>query len=589
MTGLHMKKNTVMSVALAVVGLLALVARAEMKCVLPDGNIPQVRELIDDEIALAKHGEKATAVAFDRLPRANLLHTWRSLGVSVLKTMRNDPELSPEHYRREAGFQAFRDGADGLYLADGEPSGEWARALQEAKEDWRVLEYVTGLREKALASADGLIRTEGRRAKFYLQGYLPSEWENLDTLRLECTAWAKRLEQLLGLPSAKLPVAPPEKPLPDAADFEPYASCKDALVKGVLKAGGGTVELADGLSFAWNNDGFKLIVETHKGKQLANRWASPGGELDFRLYLPGKKPGEWMPYRYHCDLNPRVKGEVRAPARGRGELLYGTDERFLPYAQAYAAPNIRVMEWPRLRSHGPDCPDLRPTLWIEPLKGPGYRAELRVDWMSLYGRWPLAAAGKRGDIWYVGLDRSPETGAPVAARIQWPKGGGVVFDKVCSRFSPGALTGIYMEELDRTYERWMSALRSRYYEFPKTKEPCFNIGDLESDEMFRTRLMQPLVDANENAWKLIQKDKEHPNPALRQQPEAVQASIHKMLGRMLYLSHAVGLLRRDYLAGRFAGKVPPEVAKKAAKKESKPVGLDSELEDDPIELDETTY
>ena len=135
-------------VLLAAVAQMALAAQAEVLCCSPDGKIPEVNQLLDDEFAFRKYAETADVVAFDRIPRSNLLQSWKTLGVKVLKTMRSDPERSPEMYRRQAGFQAFKDGADGLYLAD-KPAGEYARALEEAKEDLRVAEYVRSLWEKA--------------------------------------------------------------------------------------------------------------------------------------------------------------------------------------------------------------------------------------------------------------------------------------------------------------------------------------------------------------------------------------------------------------------------------------------------------
>lgn len=571
----------------AILGALVLPAWAELRCFAPDGKIVEVNEIIDDEIAFAKHAETAGVVAFDRLPRPNILHSWKSLGVTVLKTLRNDPEMSPERFRREAGFLAFRDGADGIYLAGAKPAGDYARALDEAKEDWRVLEYARSLGDRAMASDDGLIRIEGRRATYYLQGIFPADWENLDCMRLECTAWAKRLEQILGVSAAKLPTTVPANPLPEFATFKPY----DAAAPDTVNVGGEgkSVKLGEGLEFRWDAIGFSLTVETHKGRELPSQWASPGGALDFRIYIPGKKPGEWLPYRYHCDLNPLLKGTVRAPARGRGSFLYGTDERFIPYDQAYESHNNRVMEWPRLRTHGPDCPDLRPRLTIEPVKGGGYRASLRVDWLSLYGRWPMQGSGTRGDTWFVGVDRMPDGGEPIAVKLIWPKPNATLFERFCGRFAPGAITTIYKEELARTNERWLLGLRDHYYRFLKTKEPCYNSGDYESDEMFRTRLEQPLVDANMAAWEMIWNDKDHPNPTLRKQTPAVQASIHKMLGRMLYLSHTVGLLRRDYLAGRFAGKVPPEPAKKKDNSDASPATPDADFDEEAISLDDKEF
>ena len=575
-------------VLLAAVAQMALAAQAEVLCCSPDGKIPEVNQLLDDEFAFRKYAETADVVAFDRIPRSNLLQSWKTLGVKVLKIMRSDPERSPEMYRRQAGFQAFKDGADGLYLAD-KPAGEYARALEEAKEDLRVAEYVRSLWEKARASDDGLVRIEGRRAQYYLKGFLPSEWENLDTIRLECTAWAKRLEQLLGVKPAKLPTTLPEKPLPEAASFKPFAGHEDIIETLAVGPEGKAVTAENGITFRWDTAGFSVTVETKKGRELQNRWQAPGGELDFRLYLAGKKPGEWMPYRYHVDLEPMIKGSPRAPARGRGSYLYGTDERFVPYDQAYNSNNTRIREWPLLRSHGPDCPALRPSFSIEPVKGGGYRATFSVGWLSLYGRWPMQNPAVRGEVWYIGVDKMPETGAQAACKLTWPKGSPLLFDKFCQRFSTGDITGIYKQELARTYERNMGGFRDRYYRFLKTKDPTFNLGDLESDEMFRTRLSQPLFDANNDAWQMIWTDKEHPSPTLRKQTPTVQKVIHKMLGRMLYLSHQVGLLRRDYLVGRFAGKEPPEPPKKKAAESPLQKAPDADFDEDAIQLDDKEF
>lgn len=577
-----LRKGTVAAAALVA----AAAAAAAVKCHLPDGKIPEVTELVDDEIAFAGYAETASVVAFDRLPRSNLLHSWKSLGVTLLKTIRLDAEMSPERYRREAGFLAFLAGADGLYLV-GEPKGEYARALEEAKTDWRVLLRLRELREAARASADGLVRIEGRRAMYCMQGFLPAEEANVDALRLEAVAWAKRLEQVLGVPPADLPTALPAKPLADYAVFTPYGGLSEPPKLAAVGEERKTVKVAPGVEFRWSIDGFEVTVENRTGKEMKEKGDCPGGALRLRLYIPGSQPGEWMPYRFYCDLNPTLKGTVRAPAIGRGANLFGTDERFLPYAQTYGARNDRLCEWPCLRSHGPDCPALHPKFSFVPVKGGGYRATFQFDWMPLYGHWPQQGADPKGTVWYLGVDDFPRAGEQVVCRLQWPRPSEQAFDRFCGRFSTKAITSAYKDELARVYDGWMLGFRDRYYRFLKTKEPCFNLGDYESDEMFRQRLVQPLLDANDNAWQLICDDKEHPSPKLRKQLPLVQKRIHRMLGRMFHFSHAVWLQRRDYLAGRFAGRVPPEPKRKAG-----PVDLktpDADFDDGAMELDDKEF
>ena len=480
---------------------------------------------------------------------------------------------------------AFQDGADGLWLPDAaELPAPFRTALGEAREDWRILLYLRDLRDKAAASADGIVRTDANRVTYWF-GYMPAGWENLDCLRLECVAWAKRLEQVLGLPEATLPVTRPEKPVSESLRFEPFADLNVRPHEVTLKGPDGrSIRLGDGVEFRADYAGFSLSYSTTNGPELA-KWSVPGGALDFRIYLPGTHPGEWLPYRYHCDLEKAWTGP-RAPAIGRGSFLFGTDERFKPYSLAYGVPNIRIRPWPRLRSYGPDYPDLRPSLEIAPNTGGGWRAVVSVSWLSLYGHWPMQGEGNR-DVWCVGLDRSPDTGQPVAFRLVWPKGSVAEFRKFAGRISTGSLSSIYKDELNRTLEVWMTAFRERFYPFAKTDKPCFNRYDLESDEMFRARLVQPLVDANDNAWQILWTDKEHKSK-LDMQPEAVKMEIWKMLGRMLYLSHDVGLLRRDYLAARFAGQVPPEPAKKVDHRRQAPLGPDLDGGVD-IQLDDIEF
>jgi hypothetical protein len=554
---------------------------ASGKAVLAESGEP-----VDDAVAFTNFARFASAVAFERLPRLNLLHSWKGLGVKVLKTVRYRAEGTAEHFRREAGFTAFQDGADGLWLPNAAAMpAAFRAALDEAREDWRILLYLRRLRDQAAASADGIVRTDANRVTYWF-GYMPAEWENLDCLRLECVAWAKRMEQVLGLPAAKLPVTYPDPPATESIRFEPFTDLGVQPQEVVLKGTDGrSILLGDGLEFRADYVGFSLAYSTTNGPELA-KWSVPGGTLDFRFYLPGEQPGEWLPYRFHCDLE-KAWTEPRAPAVGRGGWLFGTDERFKPYSIAYGVPTIRIQPWPRLRSYCPGYPDMRPSLAVVPNPGGGWRAVVSVNWLSLYGHWPMQEAGIR-DVWCVGFDRSPDTGRPAAFRLVWPKGSAAEFRKFAARINTGNLSSIYKTELNRTIEVWMTAFRERYYPFTKTANPCYNRYDLDSDEMFRARLVQPLVDANDNAWQILWTDKEH-KPKLDMQPEAVKLEIWKMLGRMLYLSHDVGRLRRDYLAGRFAGQVPPEPEKKVDHRRQTPVGPDLDDGGVDIQLDDMEF
>ena len=74
----------------------------------------EANDFADEAAALTNWAENASAVAFAHLPRKHLMHTWKSLGVTVLKTVRFHPEGSAARFRREASFIAFQGGADGV-------------------------------------------------------------------------------------------------------------------------------------------------------------------------------------------------------------------------------------------------------------------------------------------------------------------------------------------------------------------------------------------------------------------------------------------------------------------------------------------
>ncbi len=553
------------------------------------GKRPFVEDVsfAEEAVAFTNWAEHASAVAFAQLPRRHLMHTWKLLGVKTLQTVRFQPEGSADRFRREASFLAFQGGADGIWLPDADrlpPS--WRQTLAEAREDWRILLYLRSLAEEIARHPDDGLRIEARRVAYWFS-WMPAGWENCDVLRLECVGYAKRLEQLLGLPEADLPVRRSEAVEPQVLPFMPYADWAEKPVQKQMKKLGETLRFDGGLSFRADTQGFTLTWSTTNGPPLG-KWQQPGGTLDFRLYVSTDEPGVFLPYRFHCDFNPTHYSIVRAPATGRNHYLFGTDERFRPFSIAYAVHNPRVWAWPRLRDFGPEYPNPRPSLRVEGNSRGGWKATLTCHWLYLYGHWPMQKAG-RGDLWFVGIDRSPDTGLPVAGRVLWPRGHADYYRRFAERMATGAITDLYKEELDRTRTVWTTAEAERLYPFAKTAKPTFHRYDLESDGMFFGRLVLPLLDANENAWQLIWTDKEHSKPKFVQQPDRVKMLIWKNLGRMLFLSHEVGNRRLDYLEGRYAGVEPPEYTPKESPDANMPAEPDADYDPDMIQLDDKEF
>ena len=531
----------------------------------------------EEAVAFTNWAENASAVAFAQLPRSHLMHTWKLLGVKTLKTVRFKPEGSADHFRREASFAAFQHGADGIWLPDADklpPS--WRKALDEAREDWRILLYLRDLADAAAKHPDGNVRIEARRIAFWFNR-MPAGWENLDVLRLECVAYAKRLEQLLGLPAANLPVRRAEPVEPQTQPFMPYADWARKPVQEQLRKLGDTVRFEGGLSFQADLKGFTITWSTTNGPPLGKH-KQPGGTLDFRLYVSTDEPGVFLPYRFHCDFNPSYYSAERAPATARNYFLFATDERFRPFYIAYGVGNPRVWMWPGLRDFGPDYPNPRPHLHVEGNAKGGWKATLTCQWLYLYGYWPMQKNGK-SDIWFVGVDNAPGLRHPIAGRVLWPRGHAENFRRFAEKLDTRAITDIYKEELDRTRDVWTTA----------DAERTFHRYDLESDNMFYGRLVRPLLDANENTWQLVWTDKEHPKPKFIQQSDRVKMLIWQNLGRMLFLSHEVGLRRRDYLEGRYAGIEPPAYKPPDDPLADAPKEPDADYDPDSIQLEDKEF
>jgi hypothetical protein len=65
--------------------------------------------------------------------------------------------------------------------------------------------------------------------------------------------------------------------------------------------------------------------------------------------------------------------------------------------------------------------------------------------------------------------------------------------------------------------------------------------------------------------------------------------IWQNLGRMLFLSHEVGLRRRDYLEGRYAGIEPPEYKPPEDPLANAPKEPDADYDPDSIQLDDKEF
>ena len=533
-----------------------------------------------------RYAATAEACAADELPNASILASWKKLGVRMLKRVAWDPECSPEFIRRKAGFLAIHEKADGVWLVGEENFPDsWKRALAEAKIDVDVTLYCKKLAEKAIAqrAVNHKIWIEGRRVLWFLD-WMDFASENLDTLRLEFVCYAKRLEQLLGLPARDLPLVVGQPLATDCERFEPLAG-RDVTHVPVAIEKRTEVKLGEGLSFRSGTSGFGFTISSSTGAKGV--W--PGGVGSFRMYLADGR-GSYLPYEFRIDLSPVATN--RAPVDAYG--LWFLDERWgRGVLHLYASPrNWRLTPVAR-RSTGAGYPALRPRFdfrWNE--SGGGWSLRLDFSWLSVYGLWPSMRNGV-SDHWFVSLDALP--GIPATAcRLDWAKGRDTNFKTLAAGITCGEITERYAAQLAQTegvYHRWHD---ERLYGFAKTEKPTYQRSDAESDRVFWERVVEPMMDANRNVADITHTSTDKDNhviPApLERQNETVRLVVMKSLGKLFDFAERVSVARRDYILQRYAGQMPPEPPKrKPPEGVSAITAPDVDNDDDALQLDDKEF
>ena len=531
------------------------------------------------------HAGEAETCVVDVMPAEHILNQWRHLGVKILKRIAWDPECSAERFRRAAGFLAVREGADGVWLVGEERfSAAWKQALSEAKTDVDVACYARSLAEQALGrrEKDNKVWIEGRRVLWFFK-FMDVESENLDTMRLEFICYAKRLEQLLGVTPKELPLAVAKSGTEDDR-FVPLADRSPSHVAVSLDRTT-PVELAEGLTFSYNRGGFGFTIVSEKGT-ADSEW--PGGRGSFKLYLPGDR-GAYLPYEFQIDLTPVETN--RAPDDCYG--LWFLKERWgKGIKRLYADPTVWRLRPVARRSYGAAYPKLSPRFDFKSDGKGGWTLNLSFSWFSLYGFWPSMRNGIV-DKWYVSLDELP--GVPSAAvRMDWAKGREINFKKLAASISCADITKRYAEQKAQAsgiYHLWYD---ERLYGFAKTETPTYQRCDPESDKMFWERVVEPMMDANQNLEEITYtyQDADHhwvPAP-FEKQSEVVKDQVRKSLGKLFNLADRVSLARRDYILQRYAGEVPPEPPpKKPPEGAAALTAPDVDNDDDALQLDDKEF
>lgn len=501
------------------------------------------------------HAVNAKVCVCDELPPDSILQSWKLLGVKMLRRAAWDPEGSAEFFRRQAGFLAFAEGADGVWL-EGERNfpDTWKRSLKEAKTDVEVAQYLDSLADEAIAGKDHRVRLQGRRVKWMFREF-DFRSANLDRLRLEFVAYAKFLEQQLDKSPRDLPTAVPDPILPDVLPFVPGAPRKAKTVTVKMKT---FLPLVNGVSFRADGKEFHFMIDAKvKGCRI-------------RFYIPEADGKCFTPYEYVVNQEKDIGDHPRAPQVGAG--LYRLEDRF----GARYGWTDRRWRCVQRRSWGRNAP--------EPIDRDvtyftlGSGKALNFLWMDLYGKWPLPKDGV-GAVWYVIVDRLPgdETGEVI--QLKWPTGAPVAFEEFANAVNNWRVEQRYKDILIRTKELFSRGAVERRYGYKPVKTPTCQLFDVASDAMFMERCLGPRIEADSGLAKAVHTTGFLTLPDYVKGDKDVRDRIWKSIDRLIYMGYDFEILRRDYLARRLAGKEPPAVKPVAVDEFKQPESLKLEGED----------
>ncbi len=499
----------------------------------------------DADAAFASIGPDVDGCVTRRMPPQHLARRWHIIGAKLYQDIPYDSESTAEFCRRKAGFLAFSRGADGVYYRPAELPPAWLEALEFAKRDVASCEKLLALAAKCEAPDRTGLAVEGRRARHWLAAVMEPDSSDLDRLRLENLALIRRLELLLGeTPSEPdLPTEPKEKDLPKAKfnpdDFEPYAMAFDNI----------GFKACDDVSLLCNHECFAVQLSGDAQRPLGKD-EFPGGVYKINLWFPSVKPGDWLPYRYSVNMDPRPNAKDHAPYPGSNLFLY--EFRF-----GDDTAGRERLKREEVRTWGPGYPRTGGNYVLHYHNQPDGKWQflaLSVNMSSFWGRLPSVTPGKK-DFWYIEVVRPG--GRTTRHKICWPAGSAKSRESFFAAMGFNMVTENFNRDVADVDLVWRAAEAEKGCRFPGTSPASFAIFDLESDELFYRACVKPLVDRTQNVRKYIRVPPvRNAKPQVLSEGPIIRDLVGKRIPDLVNFKHNVDQARKEYLLGRFAGRLP---------------------------------
>lgn len=547
-----------------------------------EASAMKIGTIEDPARAFASFAEGYDAVAAERMPRPNLLQTWRKLGIPVYQKVAFDGEGSAEFFRKQCGFLPFADEADGILL-DADPARlppGWQAALAAAREDVRILGRLSDLAAKCRASANHKHVLEGRRACSWLCE-TPFLRENADTLRLEAVGLVRHLEKLLG----EKPLAcdgTPAKTEPNTLDFVPFKGQEVGKVR--LEAFGKSVELAPGLTLTPAAHGVTVTFSDKRG--AFDPLGLPPGRDTFRvkLYLPTRGPSGWE--RHDVVLTAPHKPTPRVDSSCTDGLSIDIEDRFADCTpRAYELPS-RTWSEDYQRLHLPRRVYSFAARDKDQKQMTGWTLSFTIWFSDIVGQWPYAEDARR-NLWYLAVDRLPDGSDGKAFRLQFPRGNERTQSQICAAFHCETATEAWGEDSAAVVCDWQATEIGRL--LPVEETGVVHRFSRTENALFWSRMVEPVYRRAARSAETAFSNRDKPRAKFMDLPPAKQAAFVAASGPYRHICEITSRLRRDFLLMRQKGETPPEPKPDALSEEAdrlkKPASLEAE-EGESMSLDE---
>ncbi len=347
----------------------------------------------------------------------------------------------------------------------------------------------------------------------------------------------------------------------------------------------------------YSGEGFSIMVFRTGAKRAVDP-GEVGGRIAVQIYHGmNNVQGGPAPILFAYDMSPQTP----PPRGGRHESSTYMEE---DYARA-----LKSRVFPLLPGYrGYYTRTTLPNSSFGPLSD-GWYVKFSFDWIDLFGHIPFEE-GKLPMSWrlianYEAPDGSVSRfGTPESPIIlSWARGGDkFVGDMHNALFMSLDLGPAYQKRHGYYSTRFSVYKAERHTGYINPGKPTFEQKNPESDDMFFENCAKPILSRNDKMKDLLYFNGREgvPVPAVFKLEKSFRDEIFSKLERLLYLSHDLDSIRRDYLLARFTERPIPkprvevEKAKTEAKPKNKPKGNDELLDEpdtvgDAIELDDIVF